>query len=190
MPARFWQLRPETVDRYLREGDPSELEPWLEWDELDNGEGEMEPALKTRLIDGACIFANRSDAPTGPGCALHQYAMASGQPITEIKPEVCWLVPLRREEEWEVRADNVDILRTTIGEYERRAWGDGGEDFDWWCTNAPSCHTHPEPMWRSYELELRTIMGDAAYEKLVELIAELGAGVGHPSTRAKVTHEQ
>ncbi|WKD62075.1 hypothetical protein CCICO_10380 [Corynebacterium ciconiae DSM 44920] len=185
MPAKFWQLRPAEVDEYIAAADATEIEPWLEWDELENEDGEMEPALKTKLVDGACIFANRTGHGTGPGCALHQYAMASGQDITEIKPEVCWLVPLRREEEWVVRADGADILTTTISEYERRAWGNGGEDFDWWCTSAPSCHTSEEPMWRSYETELRRVMGDASYDRLVELITQTkGSALAHPATVA------
>ncbi|WP_151641391.1 hypothetical protein [Corynebacterium sp. 11A] len=185
MPAHFWQLRPTEVDDYIAAADATEIEPWLEWDELENEDGEMEPALKTKLVDGACIFANRNGHGTGPGCALHQYAVASGQDITEIKPEVCWLVPLRREEEWTVRADGADILKTTISEYERRAWGNGGEDFDWWCTSASSCHTSEIPMWQSYETELRKVMGDAAYERLVELITQVaGSSLQHPATVA------
>lgn len=44
MPQHYWQHRPAEVDAYL-ESDRSELEPWLEWDELDNDEGEAELSL-------------------------------------------------------------------------------------------------------------------------------------------------
>ena len=126
MPARYWQLRPTGVDTHLEHLQPEELEPWLEWDELDD-----EPALRTKVVDGACIFANRPGWPTGVGCALHQWAVAAGEDLTVVKPEVCWQLPLRRLEAWEERADGEEILRTTITEYERRGWGNGGEDFDW-----------------------------------------------------------
>ena len=33
----------------------------------------------TRLVDGACIFLNRPGFATGPGCALHQVALARGR---------------------------------------------------------------------------------------------------------------
>lgn len=167
MPKRYWQHRPAEVDAYI-ESDRSELEPWLEWDELDNDEGEAEPALKTTLVSGACIFANRQDWETGPGCAIHQWAVDTGQDLTVVKPEVCWQLPLRRLEAWEERPDGVEILRTTITEYNRRGWGNGGEDFDWYCTTAPSCHGSSTPLWQSCEAELRALMGDAAYEVLAE----------------------
>ncbi|MGV0360575.1 hypothetical protein ACUY2X_00550 [Corynebacterium minutissimum] len=166
MPARFWQHRPEDVDEYLKNGQPEELEPWLEWDELDGDDGEPEPALKTPLVDGACIFANREGWPTGPGCAIHQWALDAGEELTVVKPEVCWQVPIRRHEDYEERTDGEEILRTTIGEYDRRGWGNGGEDFDWWCSAAPSCHTAQEPLWKSQKTELIALLGEECYEIL------------------------
>lgn len=168
MPATYWQLRPAGVDKYLAEEDPTELEPWLVWDELDGDDGEPEPALKTPIVDGACIFANRAGWATGAGCALHQWAMAEGEELTVVKPEVCWQLPLRRHEEYEERPDGQEILRTTIGEYDRRGWGGGGEDFDWYCSTDAACHTSPEPMWRSQKTELIALMGEECYAILAD----------------------
>lgn len=168
MPARYWQLRPEGTDEFLAAADEEELEPWLVWDELDDENGNPEPALKTPIVDGACIFANRPGWPTGTGCAIHQWAVDAGEDLTVVKPEVCWQLPLRREEEWVKRPDGVERLLTTIGEYDRRGWGDGGEDFDWYCSGAPGCHGGPDPLWRSQEAELRALIGDKAYELLAE----------------------
>ena len=186
MPAKYWQLRPDSVDSYLAAGDPVELEPWLEWDD-----DEEEPSLKTTLIDGACIFANRHGHETGPGCALHQWAMAEGRNIIGSKPEVCWQVPFSREDEWQERSDGQEILRTTIGEYDRRQWGNGGEDFDWWCTNDPACHGGPDaqPVWKSMKAELTQLIGEEAYaivEKHCAARAALPqeAKAVHPATRA------
>lgn len=161
MPAKYWQLRPEGVDAYIEEADPTVLEPWLEWDE------DEEPTLKTRVVDGACIFANRN--PDNAGCALHQWAVATGRNIVGSKPEVCWQVPFSREDAWEERSDGQEILRTTIGEYDRRQWGGGGEDFDWWCTAAPNCHgsaasADAVPVWRSMKDELTALIGEKPYE--------------------------
>lgn len=181
MPDKFWQLKPASLD----EGD---LEPWLEWDELDDEDGNPEPTLKTVIVDGACIFANRPGWGTGAGCALHQWAVATGEDLTVVKPEVCWQLPLRRLEAYEDRPDGVEILRTTITEYNRRGWGNGGEDFDWYCTTAPGCHTASEPIWKSHAAELTALIGAEAYAKLAEHCARRAeAGVvaaPHPATVA------
>ena len=89
-----------------------------------------------------------------------------------VKPEVCWQLPLRRLEAWEERADGEEILRTTITEYERRGWGNGGEDFDWYCTTAPACHKNAQPLWQSCEAELRALMGDECFEVLAGHLRE------------------
>lgn len=190
MPAKYWQHRPDSVDSYLAAADPVELEPWLVWDELDGDDGEPEPALKTPLVGGACIFANREGWATGAGCALHQWALDAGEDLTVVKPEVCWQLPLRRHEEYEERPDGQEILRTTIGEYDRRGWGGGGEDFDWYCTGDSACHSNPEPMWRSHRAELVALLGQECYEILAEHCAAREqarrAGVAFPQHPATV----
>lgn len=174
MPPKYWQLRPAETDAFFKAADPTWLEPWLEWDEEvdealepETDDEDAGPHIKTKVVDGACIFANRPGHPTGPGCALHQWAMAEGRNIVGSKPEVCWQVPFSREDEWQERSDGQEILRTTIGEYDRRQWGGGGEDFDWWCTGAPECHTPNggtlEPIWKSMKDELTALIGEAAY---------------------------
>lgn len=217
MPARFWQFRPQGMDAWVkgRNGDQQaaethgdgthddsepdaasseeDLEPWLVWDELDNDEGEPEPALKTALVEGACIFANRTGWPTGAGCALHQWAMEAGEDLTVVKPEVCWQLPLRRLEAYEDRADGQEILRTTITEYERRGWGNGGEDFDWYCTTNTACHDNPDPIWVSHEAELRALLGDACYaiveqhcarrQQIRQLHPDVEVFASHPATQ-------
>ncbi|MCU9519036.1 hypothetical protein N7326_04000 [Corynebacterium sp. ES2794-CONJ1] len=168
MPARYWQLRPDTTDDVIDDVHhrPELIEPWLEWDELENEEGENEPALKTAIIDGACIFANRPGWASGTGCALHQWASATGRDLTVVKPEVCWQLPLRGIDAYEQRSDGQEILRTTITEYTRRGWGNGGEDFDWYCTTAPGCHENAQPLWRSCREELLALLGTACFDIL------------------------
>lgn len=211
MDPKFWQLRPAELETTLPSADayfPLDsdeinaadaayrsypLEPWLEWDELENDAGEMEPALKTKLVAGNCIFANRPGWATGPGCAIHQWALATDADLTVVKPEVCWQLPLRRLEAYEERADGVEILRTTITEYERRGWGNGGEDFAWYCTTDPRCHANTTPLWQSQEAELRALLGDACYEVIATHCAARAAVPApqaehifavHPATRA------
>ncbi|ANE03127.1 hypothetical protein [Corynebacterium crudilactis] len=179
MPAKYWQLRPSSTDSFLASDDATEIEPWLTWDELDDEDGNPEPALKTSVVNGACIFANRKGWETGAGCALHQWAVDAGEDLTVVKPEVCWQLPLRRLEAWEERADGQEILRTTITEYNRRGWGNGGEDFDWYCTTAPRCHTDADPMWKTQEAELRALMGPESYELLRDYLEARSAIPAH-----------
>lgn len=191
MPARYWQHRPKGVDEHLASGEAIDLEPWLEWGELDGDDGEPEPSLKTKTVGGACIFANRKGWGTGTGCAIHQWAVAEGRDLTVEKPEVCWQVPLRRYEDYEDRTDGQEILRTTIGEYDRRAWGSGGEDFDWWCSSSSSCHTHPDPVWVSMRQELTALMGAPSYEVLADHCrrrAVVGSAAPHPASRAQASN--
>ncbi|MBV7294534.1 hypothetical protein KRX51_01195 [Corynebacterium sp. TAE3-ERU12] len=167
-PGGWWQNRPDGTDAWfdtIETTDEEPLEPWLEWDELENDDGELEPALRTARVNGACIFANRQGWPGGRGCALHQWAVANDVDYVEAKPDVCWQVPLRRLEDWEERPDGQEILHTTITEYDRRAWG-GGAEFHWWCTGAPATHAGGVPLYRSSERELRELIGDASYEVL------------------------
>lgn len=148
-------------------------------------EDDDEGRRKTRVIDGACIFANREGHPGGIGCALHGLALKIGLNPLETKPEVCWQLPVRREQEWITRPDGTRILRSTLAEFDRRGWGEGGHDLDWYCTSAPEAHTGGEPMYISYGPELIALVGDKAYDELASICAkrlELGLVATHPAT--------
>jgi len=58
---------------------------------------------------------------------------------------------------------------TVIGEYERLAWGDGGDDFDWYCTSNSDAHVGTEPVYISNKYELELLMGKDAYAELARL---------------------
>jgi hypothetical protein len=132
------------------------------WTELEDGE------LKTRVVDGACIFLNRPGFPAGDGCALHQEALRSGLAPHSVKPDVCWQLPIRRSYRRVTRQDGTQYLETTIAEYDRTGWGPGGHDLDWYCSGNPEAHVGREPVFRSNEAELRELMGPAAYEELAK----------------------
>lgn len=123
---------------------------------------------KTAVVDGACILLNRPGFPAGAGCALHQRAHADGLPPHTLKPEVCWQLPIRRAYREVELPDGTSYLEVTIGEYDRRGWGPGGADFDWYCTGSPLAHTGDTPLYRSSEVELRELMGDGPYAVLAE----------------------
>ena len=50
--------------------------------------------------DGPCVFLNDPDFPGGGGCALHGQALRDGRHPLEYKPDVCWQLPIRREQDW------------------------------------------------------------------------------------------
>ena len=143
---------------------------------------------KTRVVDGACIFLNRSGWPAGQGCALHLLALERGIPITETKPDVCWQLPIRRSYRNVKRPDGTEYLEVSIGEYDRRGWGEGGHDLSWYCTGNSEAHIGREPVYLSNRDELVALMGEEAYADLVRLCNErVAAGnlpAPHPATVA------
>jgi hypothetical protein len=123
---------------------------------------------QTRVHDDACIFLNRPGFAGGAGCALHALALREGRHPLETKPDVCWQLPIRRTYDWAERPDGTKVLMITIGEYDRRGWGPGGHDLDWWCTGNTVAHTAAQAVYVSYAAELAELMGRAAYDVLVE----------------------
>ena len=123
---------------------------------------------KTRVIDGACIFLNRPGFPAGAGCALHLLALDTGVPITATKPDVCWQLPIRRSYHDLTRPDGSTVQVVEVGEYDRRGWGEGGHDLDWYCTTAPAAHVGTDPVYVSCRGELVELLGQATYDVLAE----------------------
>ena len=66
--------------------------------------------VRTRTVDGACVFLNRPGFSGGDGCALHRSRCAPGAPA-ETKPDVCWQLPVRRKQECVDRPDDSRVLR-------------------------------------------------------------------------------
>ncbi|MFC1418310.1 hypothetical protein [Streptacidiphilus cavernicola] len=135
--------------------------------------------LRTRRVDGACIFLNRPGFPGGEGCSLHTLALAEGKEPLETKPDVCWQLPVRRTYDWIDRPDDTRYLQVTIGEYDRRGWGPGGHELQWWCTGSPDAHVGPDPVYLSYRPELIELMGTGGYAELARICEQrLAAGTG------------
>ena len=132
---------------------------WIETDE----DGER----KTAVHDGACIFLNRPGFEGGYGCALHHLAERTGRHPLETKPDVCWQLPLRRTFREVELPDGTEYTEVTIGEYDRRGWGPGGHDFDWYCSGNTEAHVATEPLYVTSAAELVELMGQGGYEELV-----------------------
>jgi hypothetical protein len=131
--------------------------------------------LTTRLVKEACIFLNRPGFPGGPGCALHRAAVERGIPHLELKPDVCWQLPLRREDE--VADDG--YVTSVIRQWDRRDWGAGGAEFHWWCTESPDAFVGTRPAYEELAPELIALSGRKIYKRLVRY---LQARAGRAST--------
>jgi len=141
------------------------------WTERDSV-GDEHDRKRTRVVEGACIFLNRPGFAGGEGCALHALALRTERHPLQTKPDVCWQLPVRREQEWVTRADETRILISTITEFDRRGWGSGGHDLHWWCSTSPEAHVGSDALYVSYGPELVALIGQPAYDVLARLCAE------------------
>jgi hypothetical protein len=136
---------------------------WVDHDE------EGEAKTRTHEVDGqsACVFANRPGFAAGAGCALHGHALSQGREPLETKPDVCWQLPIRRTFREVARQDETSYTEVTITEYDRRGWGPGGHDLDWYCSGNTDAHVAVEPLFVTNAAELTELMGRPAYDALV-----------------------
>ncbi|HPE11084.1 MAG: hypothetical protein H6524_01915 [Actinobacteria bacterium] len=130
-----------------------------------------EGSKQTRVVDGACLFLNRPDFDGPTGCALHALAIREGVSPVETKPDVCWQLPIRRTFDNVERPDGTHVQMVSIGEYDRRGWGPGGHDLNWYCSSNTEAHVAAEPVYITERDALVELMGIAAYEQLVEVCA-------------------
>lgn len=153
LTAELWQFHP---GRRVRAAD------WVETDEED--------ARKTRVLDvegqSACVFHNRTDFALGAGCALHALALSEGREPLETKPDVCWQLPIRRSFREVERPDSTTYTEVSISEYDRRGWGSGGHDLDWYCSGNTEAHVGTTAVFVNNAAELTELMGPAAYAEL------------------------
>lgn len=127
---------------------------------------DKDKSIKSRVHDGGCVFANRSNGSAGkPGCAFHHLADRIGKHFTEVKPTVCWTVPLHTYN------DEDDVI--VIDAWDADEWGgansDGTHDkwMKWWCVDTPDAYVGTEPVYRYLEPELRLTIGDGPFDTMV-----------------------
>lgn len=138
----------------------------------------------TRLVEDACIFLNRPGFPGGAGCALHRAALERGIEPLELKPEVCWQLPLRRSDE----TGPDGHVTTTLSEWKRRHWGEGGHEFHWWCTEAPEAFVGARPVYVSLRAEITAMTSPAVYDLIssyLEARRTAPVRLPHPALRAQ-----
>ncbi|MCU1400362.1 MAG: hypothetical protein JWN62_3471, partial [Acidimicrobiales bacterium] len=141
---------------------------WQYFDEGTGDEGwtdtEPDGTVVTRVIDGACIFLNRPGFSGGAGCALHSAPLAIGERYIDWKPDVCWQLPLRLHED----TDAHGRVTSTLREWKRRDWGEGGEEFHWWCTESSDAFTGKRPVYQYLRDEIIEFTGQKVYDLLVK----------------------
>lgn len=139
--------------------------------------------IKTRLVDGACIFLNRPGFEGAIGCALHRGALDAGERPLDWKPDVCWQLPLRLED----HTDAEGHVTSTLREWKRRDWGAGGAEFHWWCTEDPEAFVGRQPVYRTNRDEIVEMVGETVYAILAHHLARRGTShlLPHPALRRR-----
>lgn len=143
---------------------------------------------KSRVMDGGCVFSNRSDGSTGkPGCAFVQLAKRHGENVddatieghdshTKYMPGVCHELPLKfnyTEQDKEIPGDYQEV---TINAWDASAWveDDPLREHDdwmaWWCVDAPEAYGNRTPLYVRMEDTMVESMGQAAYNEMDRII--------------------
>lgn len=137
--------------------------------------------IKTRLVDGACIFLNRPGFEGGIGCSLHSAALQVGERPLDWKPQVCWQLPLRLEDHTEADGH----VTSTLREWKRRDWGAGGAEFHWWCTDDALAFVDRQPVYETMRDEIIEMVGPKAYAMFAAHVAARGQEryLPHPALR-------
>jgi hypothetical protein len=173
--------------RVLAHAEQLTAEQWQHRDEAERRGGPIrkndDGAVVSELVDGACIFLNRPGFGAGPGCALHHAALAADERPLDWKPDVCWQLPLRLDN----HVDDNGHLTWTLREWKRRDWGEGGDEFHWWCTEGPEAFVHQRSALETLRDEIIEMVGQEPYDLLCAYVKERGAEhlLPHPAVRRR-----
>ena len=66
-----------------------------------------------------------------------------------------------RSESTESRASG--HVTSTLREWKRRDWGDGGHDFHWWCTDSDDAFIGAAPVYEELGGELSAMVGEEVF---------------------------
>lgn len=138
---------------------------------------------QTALHQNACVFLNRPGFAGGHGCALHRAALRTGNSIVEWKPDVCWQLPVRLEYHTDENGHEVNTVR----QWSRNDWGEGGQDFGWWCTEDDLAFRDHTPVYQRHREELVGLVGEAVTDLLFDHLDRRGTEhlLPHPVLRRR-----
>jgi hypothetical protein len=86
----------------------------------------------------------------------------------DLKPDVCWQLPLRRVES----TDELGHVTSTVREWKRRDWSEGGLEFAWWCTEERHAFVGETTVLSSMRQELVEMIGQPVYDLLLAALAD------------------
>ena len=67
-------------------------------------------------------------------------------------------------------------VTSRLRDWKRRDWGEGSDDFHWWCTEAPDAYVGDQPVYRSARDEIVELVGEPVYDLLVQLLERARPG--------------
>ena len=76
-------------------------------------------------------------------------------------------------------------VTSTLREWKRRDWGEGGHEFHWWCTDSADAFVGDDPVYVTLRDEIVEMIGEPVYQLLARQLKERGrrAVLPHPAVR-------
>ena len=127
-----------------------DLFQFAEW-ASENGIYEDERRARTITVEGACVFLNRPGFPGGGGCALHLQAQRDGVRPIDVKPSVCWQLPLI--------AEHNDDGTARLRRWGRDDRGPDGATMAWCCTEGDNAQVGRQTTADELADELQALVG-------------------------------
>jgi len=127
-----------------------DLFQFAEWAAV-NGIFEDERRARTITVEGACVFLNRPGFSGGGGCALHLQAERDGERPIDVKPSVCWQLPLI--------AEHGDDGTATLRRWGRDDRGPDGATMAWCCTEGENAQAGDQTTAEELADELQALVG-------------------------------
>ena len=63
-------------------------------------------------------------------------------------------------------------VTSTVRQWDRRHWGDGGAEFHWWCTESPEAFVGPGRSYKEMAAELTELVGAGTYRRLTAYLRD------------------
>ena len=141
-----------------------------------NKEGE----LKTRVVDGACIFLNRPGLPRRHRVRAAQRGAGGRGAAARLEARrVLAAAPAARGAHRRPRARDLDAARVEAPRLGRRA----ATEFHWWCTEGPEAFVGHEPVYETNRDEIVEMVGEVAYGMLMDHLRPRGTDPAAPPPR-------
>ncbi|MEM7142401.1 MAG: hypothetical protein AAF548_15360 [Actinomycetota bacterium] len=121
-----------------------------EWAD-EHGIFEDDRRARTITVDGGCVFLNRPGFAGGAGCALHLQAERDGDRPIDVKPSVCWQLPLITRHHGDGTA--------TLRRWGRGDRGDDGASMAWCCTEGDNAQVGDRSTADELADELQALVG-------------------------------